>query len=212
MLKKATEIGHYEHYHLISGEDLPIQRQADIQAFFEDNAGKEFVGFDKSVFTFGDRVYYKWILQEHIGKKWSPLKIIRNGFIFFQKKLKIMRNRDIHFQKGANWFSITYAMALYVLSMEEWCREIFKNSFCADEIFLQTIVVNSPFKSNLYWNKFDDSHQFTQRCVDWKRGKPYTWRIDDLKELMDSPLMFARKFDCNIDDRVILEIKRIYGN
>lgn len=37
--------GPYAYYHLLSGVDLPIQRQDYIHAFFQENGGKEFVGF-----------------------------------------------------------------------------------------------------------------------------------------------------------------------
>ena len=47
LLRKATEVGHYNHYHLLSGQDLPIQSQETIQKFFLKNSDKEFVGFDK---------------------------------------------------------------------------------------------------------------------------------------------------------------------
>lgn len=57
LLRKATEVGHYNHYHLLSGQDLPIQSQETIQKFFLKNSDKEFVGFDKDIFTYGDRVY-----------------------------------------------------------------------------------------------------------------------------------------------------------
>lgn len=35
LLKTAVAHGPYQHYHLISGVDLPIQTQEDIRAFFE---------------------------------------------------------------------------------------------------------------------------------------------------------------------------------
>ena len=37
LLKTAVAHGPYQHYHLISGVDLPIQTQEDIRAFFEAN-------------------------------------------------------------------------------------------------------------------------------------------------------------------------------
>ena len=56
-------MGHYNHYHLLSGQDLPIQSQETIQKFFLKNSDKEFVGFDKDIFTYGDRVYYRYFFQ-----------------------------------------------------------------------------------------------------------------------------------------------------
>lgn len=41
LLKTAVAHGPYQHYHLISGVDLPIQTQEDIRAFFEANPDVE---------------------------------------------------------------------------------------------------------------------------------------------------------------------------
>lgn len=61
LLKAAVDHGPYQHYHLISGADLPIQPPEDIRAFFEANPDKEFVHFDPHPFSpFNDeRVYYR---------------------------------------------------------------------------------------------------------------------------------------------------------
>ena len=39
--------------------------------------------------------------------------------------------------------------------------------------------------------------------VDWNRGNPYIYRIDDYDELIHSKCMFARKFDSNVDKKII---------
>lgn len=65
LLKTAVAHGPYQHYHLISGVDLPIQTQEDIRAFFEANPDVEFVHFDPHPFSpFNDeRVYYRHFFQ-----------------------------------------------------------------------------------------------------------------------------------------------------
>ena len=35
----------------------------------------EFVGFDKDIFTYGDRVYYRYFFQELVGKKKKYIKV-----------------------------------------------------------------------------------------------------------------------------------------
>lgn len=41
------------------------------------------------------------------------------------------------------------------------------------------------------------------RYIDWKRGGPYIFLELDYQELMDSYCLFARKFDSNIDKKII---------
>ena len=48
------------------------------------------------------------------------------------------------------------------------------------------------------------------RKIDWIRGKPYIWRISDLDYLKSSSMLFARKFDYNIDKEIIFKIKELY--
>lgn len=49
------------------------------------------------------------------------------------------------------------------------------------------------------------------RFIDWKRGKPYTWGRDegDFEMLMNSPYMFARKFnDDEFADKIYNAVKQ----
>jgi hypothetical protein len=74
----------------------------------------------------------------------------------------------------------------------------FKYVFIPDEIFFQTIILNSPFKENVIDNDL--------RCIDWSgRGgfRPTIWCKDDLEELSKSAALFARKFDTNVDPDIL---------
>ena len=81
----------------------------------------------------------------------------------------------------------------------------YKDTYCCDEVFLQTLVYNSSYKNNLYSYIIDDYHA-NMRDIDWKRGRPYTWRNTDFDELMASDYLFARKFDEQIDDQIVYKI------
>lgn len=117
------------------------------------------------------------------------------------------RNRDIKFQKGTQWFSITDNLARYVVSKETWIRKVFKNTLCCDEVFLQTLVENSDFKNKLYHKKYDNDPRAIMRLIDWQRGKPYIFRECDFQELMNSEMLFARKFDEKVDSEIVIKIR-----
>ena len=210
LLKYATNTGHYNHYHLLSGQDLPIQRQETIQEFFKKNSDKEFVGFDKDIFTFWDRVYYWYVFQELAGRKKKMLRRFDKILLKVQKILNIKRNKDISFQKGAQWFSITDDFARYVVAKETWIKKVFNYGCCVDELFLQTVMLNSDYMNKLYYNKSDVTHRNIMRYIDWQRGGPYTFRHTDLDDLKNSDLMFARKFDCATDEHIIRDIYKLY--
>lgn len=94
--------------------------------------------------------------------------------------------------KGPQWFSISDSLCEHLLGREKVILERFRHTFCPDEIFLQTEVVNSCFKDRM----FDSADQFRScmREIDWERGNPYVWRDGDTAELKRSDRLFARKF------------------
>ena len=213
LLEAATSQGHYEHYHLISGADLPVKTQDEITAFFEAHHGIEFVNFMSDTFTCEERVRYYYPFQEIKGRRGSiMLRIMAKLMLVFQKILHVHRSRSIKFQKGTQWVSITDEFARYILSRREWIRKVFHDTLIPDEIFIQTLLINSPFISNLYRREFDDKHESScARLIDWKRGSPYTFCLSDLEEIQNSPAMFARKFDEVVDADIVRKIQELYS-
>lgn len=213
LLKKAISVGRYQHYHLLSGSDLPIKTQDQIISFFNENMNKEFIRFEKPNYVYQDRTRYYHFLQDKIGR--SHNLIFRGSEILLvqmQKIFHIHRNRKIEFQKGTQWFSITDELARYVVEKESWIQKVFKYTYCSDEVFLQTILISSPYKNNLYHKEFDNDSHAIMRLIDWNRGKPYTFRASDYDELCESDMFFARKFDPSIDSEIIEMIVKKYAN
>lgn len=209
LLKEATAAGHYQHYHLLSGADLPIQTQDEIHRFFLQNQDKEFIQFERETFGCPERVRYYYPLMELTGRNTGLLyRASGKALLLLQKALHVHRNRGIRFQKGSNWFSITDALARYVVAREPWIQKTFRSTFCSDELFLQTVVLNSPFVHHLYDDRFDRGCGAAARFIDWERGTPYVFRMSDFDELVQSDLMFARKFDGAVDAEIIRAIEQ----
>lgn len=221
LLEAATHQNHYDYYHLLSGADLPIKSQQYIHDFFDKNSGKEFVRFQSPEFLFLDRVSYYYPFLRQLGRKY---KVLRHLTVPFQKILRIKRPCNYValpsgegtgmrlFQKGTQWFSITDSFARYVVSKRDEIDQTFRGAYISDELFLQTILINSPYKDNLYHPAFDNSLDAIQRIIDWTRGAPYTFRITDLDELKSSPYLFARKFDARIDSDIVRAIDHLLRN
>ena len=215
LLLKESINGEYSYYHLISGVDLPLTSSEKIYEFFERNKGKEFVHFREKSLTPKDkeRISLYHFFQENLKNKKNKKNLIYGLLEYIslrlQKLLKVDRTKkttDITYMCGANWFSITNELAKFVLQKEDFIKKTFIHTRCADEIFLQTIVYNSKFKDNLYYNKMDDNYKACMRYVDWTRGKPYVWRFNNFSELINSDYLFARKFDYKIDNKIINKV------
>lgn len=209
LLEAATMNGYYDYYHLLSGQDIPIKSSDYIKNFFVKNKGKEFISFDKKEFSEYDRVQYFYPLQEVVGRnRKSFLGRIAAILTVFQKIFNLKRNYKIEYQKGANWFSITDDFARYVIKKKSWIKDVFSNTVCCDEVFLQTIVINSKFKEHIYqYAMTKNTEEAAMRLVDWKRGGPYVFKREDYQELVKSEMLFARKFDYSQDSDII---KRLF--
>ena len=201
----------YSYYHLLSGVDLPLKSQDYIHDFFSENAGKEFVGFAYTEENAKD-LYWKTsryhILCRYLknGNKFADcfFKYIRCSFLLIQKMFSFERKYDLELKKGVNWVSITHEFCGYLLSKKDYVLKHFRYIPCVDEIFLQTILWNSSFKSNV----FDITKDFGSclREIDWERGNPYIWKEEDFSYLIKSDNLFARKFS-SVDKRIVLMLR-----
>lgn len=199
----------YQYYHLISGLDLPIKTQEDIHSFFDLHSGTNYVSIDNYPNDIDneylERVKYYYPFQNIIGRNKGKhvffFDFLQKWYLILQKKAKVNRiNNDIVFVKGGQWFDITHEAVEYVLKEYKKYKRVFRWTICADEIFLQTIVYNSPIKNTVCARSL--------RFVDWKRGQPYTFTIEDYDLLINSAKdkLIARKFDTNKDDEIIKQI------
>lgn len=206
LLKEAVKTEH-AYYHLLSGMDLPIKSVDDICSFFEKHNGLEFVDEDEAVISEAalSRVKYT---HRFYGKAGSVEDILGALSTKGQKILGVDKTKkygDIIFQKGRNWFSITHGLAKLVVEKEAWIREVFSKSVCGDELFLQTVARNSKYAEKIC-NPNTMPEIPDTRYIDWKRGSnnnPYVFREEDFEELKNASGMFARKFDLNIDKKIV---------
>lgn len=210
LLEKAVSIG-ADYYHLLSEADLLIKEAKEFYRFFEENKGKEFVHFEDKVIK--DR-YLERVRYFHFFRQYAFL--INNRYfnqlvydlemlsLWIQKKIKVNRKKRYEImQKGCNWFSITDELANYVISLKEHILNSAKNTLLFEEMFLQTIIVNSNFVNNLYAPDDLSRNRSCLREIDWIRGNPYIFKMEDYEYLLKSECFFARKFNSKIDNEII---------
>lgn len=212
LIRSATNNGEYQYLHLLSGLDLPIKSQDEIHNFFDEYNGKEFLDIeieDNDRHTRA-RCRYYWLFQKYNARhsKKTIFNLLEGISVRIQRTLKLSRISDeIEIKKGANWFSITGSFAKYMASLDEKIKKHFKYTFCADEVFMQTILYNSNFRKNLFIST--DGDPVNRRLIDWKRGNPYVFRKEDIDMIESSHCLFARKFDNEIDSEIISEIDEL---
>jgi len=197
----------YQYYHLMSGVDLPLKSQKEIHNYFDEHKGIEFVHFDAPNISPDS---YKRISKYYLFKgryKNVFQKLAYRLSLFVQFRVDRAKCSNLTYQKGANWFSITHALASYVVESRPMIEKQFRYMLCADEVFLQTLIVNSNFAKALSSNNFCNNYATILYFIDWKRGNPYEFQLSDFEELMNSNMLFARKFNWNKDKDIILKLR-----
>lgn len=206
LLQTAADRGSYAYYHLLTGVDLPLCDQDTIHAFFDNCGGKEFISCNEDVpEDFLDRLRYYYPFQEYFQRGSLPGRILRGGLLRVQKLLRVNRLKHLGASLGVGsaYFDISDKMTRYVLSQRPFIEKYFRHTLCCDELFLQTVYLNSPYANgeNRYQSR-QPEHPFIKptyldvmRAIDWTRGEPYTYTEADYDMLMESGCLFARKFD-----------------
>lgn len=213
LLKEAVK-GNHDYYHLITGVDLPLKSNEEINAFFEEHNGQEFVSYDKNAnetrnfINRFDKWHFKLVCKYNNALQRAVVSLCNIPLQIFEKVANTVagnRSRkyaDLVFMKGSSYFDITHALATYVVEKEELIREIFKFSHCCDEVFLHTIAYNSPFVDKITY--------YGTRYIDWsKHGKsPEILTLNHWEDMESSGKLFARKFSSGASGDLI---KKLYG-
>ena len=213
LFEEAQKRGPYGHYHLLSGVDMPLRSQAEIHTFFNNHAGKLFIGFsagDQSEqITRKVRRYH--LFPRHFrtvsGTTGSIRRVIRFLGLRLQFLFAVYRHRAINFKKGTQWVSVTEPFVSYVLTQKKHILAQYKMTFCADGIVLQTLCWNSSFRADIYDVALEGTG--SQRLIRWKDNVLHDWGNDDFDELISANYMFARKFNSSqieIVDRLLASI------
>lgn len=213
---KAASKKHYDYYHYMSGACLPLKTQDEIHKFFSENFGKEFVHFTGHP-PISDNIYSRYKYYHYFKKYIRSNSLLKRVFlgvfcenlsIYLQKLFKVDRLKDFRnvLCYGSNWCSVTHELVEFTLKYYDAILPTIKYTFAPDEMLMQTICYNTYFKERLYNTDFNDDYHSCMRSVDWNRGNPYTYKLADFDNLINSDYLFARKFDQRTDNEIINKI------
>lgn len=213
LFKEAKTYGNYDYFHLLSGVDIPIKSQNFIHNLFDTNKGKEFIYVSKSE-NVPKIMSYKLDHYKIFSKYYrDPRKIprgltrkIRNCFCAFQNWLNIKRTypwEKLYY--GSNWVSITQDFVNYLIENENKVLKSFQYTYCVDEVYKQTLIMNSHFKKNLFPNG-------NLREIDWSSGEIKEFTVDDINLLKSSENIFARKIDPKSYKHISNHLIKIFNN
>ena len=116
------------------------------------------------------------------------------------KKLNIA----LQIYSGSQWVSMPRYAVQYCVDFIEQSpnyEEMFKRGFCSDEFWMQTILCNSQYRTNIVNNNF--------RYINWTKkysNYPGILDEDDYKNIKLGTYFFARKIDFSISEKLLKKL------
>lgn len=208
LVREAVKDPEVSYLHMITGTDRLVVKPSEFHAFFERNAGREYLlhfplpttnwpngGLDRLAFYDFLEVFD---VRTPKGKK------RRNFLLHVQQRLGFSRKIPERFPPlfgGSMSWSLTRELLTHVLGdLDRYPGFLrrFAYTYCPDEIALQTLIMNSPFAERVVNDNL--------RYIDWSRKKnpePYVLDLANWDALMASGALFARKIDRPLSNGLI---------
>ncbi len=206
LLKKAS-LDNNDYYCLLSGVDLPIKTQRYIHKSLEENIETEYVGVNEGPSIWSEsryKVYHP--LQNTVGRTTGFLWLLERAIVKIQKPfVNRCKKSTYRFAGGPQWFCITDSFCHYILRKEGWIKRTFCFTECCDEVFIQTLLVNSEYYNHIY-KPGCDGYEQCRRLIEFNNDRPYIWQTVDYDRIMKSGAWFARKFSESIDRNIVIAI------
>ncbi|MDR1183019.1 MAG: glycosyltransferase [Bacteroidales bacterium] len=190
-----VKIGFPDYVHLMSGQDFPIKSNEYIFNYFEKHKGTNFLEYfplPSAIWNDGmKRIQYNWHIDD----------------LGYTKAAESVRTQEPHDflpdilpYGGFTWWSFTGECVSHIFNE---CKqggklyEYYRYTLLSDEMLFHTLLMNSKYKNTIV--------NYNLRKIDWSTGGPHPklWKMEDIKELLASPRLFARKFDENIDSEIL---------
>lgn len=185
---------------LLSGQDFPIKPVAAIERFFTETGSSAHMEYGRMGTPEGKETnrYARYFLHNQFK--------VRGAW-----RLEMFLNRNLSRRRfpaefepysGSQWWSASHEVVRYIVDFvdeHKSFRRFFWLSNVPDEMFFQTIIMNSPTAGQV----LNDDLRFT----DWpdEAWSPRLLTRSDIPALLECPSLFARKFE---DVKVTRELAR----
>ena len=202
------------YFHLISGQDFPVKSLAHFKSFAHQSIRRDYLTHYKMPYKNWvnggmNRVeYYNFydVLDAKKNGQWIQRLLRWQQQIGFKRKLS---KQVPPLYAGDTWWSLTKETLQYVMDYtkeQPYLLKRMKHTFCAEEVYFQTVIMNSPFAENVVNDNL--------RYIDWTPGRsenpahPAVLDNTDLQKLKDSTALFGRKFQSPVSDELKDKLKK----
>ncbi len=198
---------HYDYLYVMSGQDYPIKSVRFIEDFISKNTDKIFMqcmklpdgcwGPDGGL----NRIRH---YHYHNLKNRMTIKIVNRCLKYLNVFLPKRKSPSYikEYYAGEFLFGFNRAVASHALAFVDDHADYLnfhKYTYCCDEIFFPTLLMNS-LTDEIISNIANKNLTY----VDWnKPERPTIFRVGDFEALSKSDKLFARKFDINVDSKIL---------
>ena len=190
----------YDFINLISTQEYPIKPVETLIDFLAENKGACFLEYENANSDWWKHAIHR-INEYHLTDETFK------GRYFIQKIInKILPKRkfplpyNLYGGPSGTWWTISMECAEYLVTFMDNNPDLqhFSNyTWGSDEFLISTIIMNSPFKSQVINNNL--------RFIDWSLGgsNPKILTVEDIEALKKTDRFIARKFDIKKDTKIL---------
>jgi hypothetical protein len=178
---------------LLTGQDYPIKSNIKIQNFLRNANNNSFVNFFPLP-------HDQWVMNGGLNRLeyWWNVRIFHKRFNFNRVKRKLPKSFKPF--GGSSYWLFSRECAEYInnfVNINKNFVKFFRNVYIPDELFFQTILMNSPLKEKIINNDL--------LYTDWSSNgaSPDILCKTHFHELTQSSCLFARKFDETQDSEIL---------
>ena len=193
----------YNFINMLSAQDYPIMSPDKIHSYLKNNLERNFISYESD-----DSTWWKQAAGRYEKYHFTDLDFIGKYFIermanIFLPKRKFPIPVKLYGGCKSTWWTITEDCARYIssqLSNNKKLNNFLKFCWGTDEFIVATLIMSSPYKDVTVNNNL--------RYIDWSEGnaRPKLLKMDDFDDLKHSEMLFARKFDMDVDSAVLERI------
>lgn len=191
-----------EYFYCLSGQEYPIKPKSYIDIFLNNNKNTDFIKYFPLPYTgWKGGGMHRYNRYHFIISKNRYLRRLVNIINFLLPRRKIpysLKPFGGEFYIGLSRKSVEYIKNF--IQTHPLYIPFFKYSYIPEEFFFQTILLNGPKEIS------DNINNKILTYIDWNKPKgpyPATLDITDISKLKNSECLFARKFDINIDNKIL---------
>ncbi len=187
----------------LSGQDYPIMNNSTIKEYLQMYNGKallehEIGSLDVTTPNRTNRYYFAdyFNYNKNGSFNYKEVSMLPRILTKILPKKKFISGLKPYV--GRVWFILPLDLAEFVVKefkTNDVLRNFYKYSISSDEMYIQTLLLNSKFANRVI--------NLRTTFANYNAPNPIVWKSGDIELLKAQKMPFARKFDINIDSKIL---------